>query len=53
MQTNLDGVFAAGDIVRGTSCMLTDGRDVKGFYKIEKYLKTKINKDKSSELHKK
>ena len=50
MQTNLDGVFAAGDIVRGASLVvwaIRDGRDAA--LQIEKYLKTKINKDKSSE----
>ena len=50
MQTNLDGVFAAGDIVRGASLVvwaIRDGRDAA--IEIEKYLKTKINKSKSSE----
>ena len=50
MQTNLDGVFAAGDIVRGASLVvwaIRDGRDAAA--QIEKFLKTKINKNKSSE----
>ena len=50
MQTNIPGVFAAGDIVRGASLVvwaIRDGRDAA--LQIEKYLKTKINKDKSSE----
>ena len=50
MQTNLDGVFAAGDIVRGASLVvwaIKDGRDAAE--QIEKYLKLKINKDKSAE----
>ena len=49
MQTNLDGVFAAGDIVRGASLVvwaIRDGRDAA--LQIEKYLKTKIVKNKSS-----
>ena len=49
MQTNLDGVFAAGDIVRGASLVvwaIRDGRDAA--IQIEKYLQTKLNKDKSS-----
>jgi glutamate synthase (NADPH/NADH) small chain len=48
MQTNLDGVFAAGDIVRGASLVvwaIRDGRDVA--IQIEKYLQLKINKNKS------
>ena len=48
MQTNLDGVFAAGDIVRGASLVvwaIRDGRDVAT--QIEKYLKLKANKNKS------
>ena len=39
MQTNLDGVFAAGDIVRGASLVvwaIRDGRDAA--IQIEKYL---------------
>ena len=50
MQTNLDGVFAAGDIVRGASLVvwaIRDGRDAAG--QIEKYLQLKSNKDKSIE----
>ena len=45
MQTNLDGVFAAGDIVRGASLVvwaIRDGRDVAT--QIKKYLQTKIKK---------
>ena len=47
MQTNLDGIFAAGDIVRGASLVvwaIRDGRDAA--VQIEKYLqlKAKINK---------
>ena len=48
MQTNLEGVFAAGDIVRGASLVvwaIRDGRDAA--VQIEKYLRSKINKDKS------
>ena len=48
MQTNLDGVFAAGDIVRGASLVvwaIRDGRDAA--VQIEKYLKLKSLKDKS------
>ena len=50
MQTNLDGVFAAGDIVRGASLVvwaIRDGRDAAA--QIEKYLKIKISKNKSEE----
>ena len=50
MQTNLDGVFAAGDIVRGASLVvwaIRDGRDAAE--QIEKYLQLKSNKDKSIE----
>ena len=50
MQTNLDGVFAAGDIVRGASLVvwaIRDGRDAA--YQIEKYLKLKVSKNKSEE----
>ena len=50
MQTNLDGVFAAGDIVRGASLVvwaIRDGRDAA--FQIEKYLQSKINKNKSVE----
>ena len=45
MQTNLDGVFAAGDIVRGASLVvwaIRDGRDVAT--QIDKYLSSKRNK---------
>ena len=48
MQTNLDGVFAAGDIVRGASLVvwaIRDGRDAA--VQIEKYLKQKIDKNRS------
>ena len=48
MQTNLDGVFAAGDIVRGASLVvwaIRDGRDAAS--QIEKYLQQKISKNKS------
>ena len=48
MQTNLDGVFAAGDIVRGASLVvwaIRDGRDAA--VQIEKYLQLKVNKNKS------
>ena len=48
MQTNLDGVFAAGDIVRGASLVvwaIRDGRDAA--IQIEKYLQSKANKNKS------
>ncbi|MDC0618823.1 NAD(P)-dependent oxidoreductase [Pelagibacteraceae bacterium] len=50
MQTNLDGVFAAGDIVRGASLVvwaIRDGRDAAE--QIEKYLQLKANKNKSAE----
>ena len=43
LQTNLDGVFAAGDIVRGASLVvwaIKDGRDVS--LSIKKYLQSKI-----------
>ena len=48
MQTNLDGVFAAGDIVRGASLVvwaIRDGRDAA--IQIEKYLQSKLKKEKS------
>ena len=48
MQTNLEGVFAAGDIVRGASLVvwaIRDGRDAA--VQIEKYLQLKANKNKS------
>ncbi len=46
MQTNISGVFAAGDIVRGASLVvwaIRDGRDAA--IQIEKYLQEKENKD--------
>ena len=48
MQTSLDGVFAAGDIVRGASLVvwaIRDGRDAAE--QIEKYLQLKFDKKKS------
>ena len=42
METNLEGVFAAGDIVRGASLVvwaIRDGREAA--IEINKYLKTK------------
>ena len=45
MLTNLDGVFAAGDIVRGASLVvwaIKDGRDAAD--QIEKYLEKKVKK---------
>ena len=48
MQTNLDGVFAAGDIVRGASLVvwaIRDGRD--SAVQIDKYLRSKSLKKKS------
>ena len=48
MQTNIEGVFAAGDIVRGASLVvwaIRDGRDAA--IQIEKYLQQKINRNKS------
>ena len=50
MQTNLDGIFAAGDIVRGASLVvwaIRDGRDAA--LQIEKYLKLKDSKNKAIE----
>jgi glutamate synthase (NADPH/NADH) small chain len=50
MQTNLDGVFAAGDIVRGASLVvwaIRDGRDAAT--QIEKYLQKKVQESKSVE----
>ena len=50
MQTNLDGVFAAGDIIRGASLVvwaIRDGRDAAT--QIEKYLQQKAQKRKSVE----
>ncbi|MEK9639026.1 MAG: NAD(P)-dependent oxidoreductase, partial [Pelagibacteraceae bacterium] len=49
MQTNLEGVFAAGDIVRGASLVvwaIKDGRDVA--LQIHKYLKQNNNKSKAA-----
>ena len=52
MQTSIDGVFAAGDIVRGASLVvwaIKDGRDAA--IEIQKYLKNKIiekNKEKAA-----
>ena len=48
MQTNLDGIFAAGDIVRGASLVvwaIKDGRDAA--VQIENYLQMKLVKNKS------
>jgi len=48
MQTNIDGVFAAGDIVRGASLVvwaIRDGRDAA--VQIENYLQMKLIKNKS------
>ena len=45
METNLPGVFAGGDIVRGASLVvwaIRDGRDVT--VSIRKYLEKKLNK---------
>ena len=45
MQTNLPGVFAAGDIVRGASLVvwaIRDGRDAAT--EIEKYLNSQVAK---------
>ena len=50
MQTNIDGVFAAGDIVRGASLVvwaIRDGRDVSE--QIEKYISEK-NKRKAKDF---
>ncbi len=50
MQTNIEGIFAAGDIVRGASLVvwaIRDGRDVAK--SIQKYLQTKmLNKTKAA-----
>ena len=43
MQTNINGIFAAGDIVRGASLVvwaIKDGRDAA--LQIQKYLEDKI-----------
>ncbi|MDC0472852.1 NAD(P)-dependent oxidoreductase [Pelagibacteraceae bacterium] len=48
METSIDGVFAAGDIVRGASLVvwaIRDGRDAAE--QIKKYLQKKIKKEKS------
>ena len=50
METNLEGVFAAGDIVRGASLVvwaIRDGRDAAE--QIEKYLQKKIKNQKRME----
>jgi len=50
MQTNIDGVFAAGDIVRGASLVvwaIKDGRDAA--LQIEKFLQKKMLKEKNIE----
>ena len=50
MQTNLDGVFGAGDIVRGASLVvwaIRDGRDAAE--QIHNYLQSKIKKQKSEQ----
>ena len=47
MESNLPGVFAAGDIVRGASLVvwaIRDGRDAAT--QIEKFLKNKVEKEK-------
>ena len=46
MQTNLDGIFAAGDIVRGASLVvwaIRDGRDAA--IQVKRYLQNKIKKE--------
>ena len=48
MQTNLDGVFAAGDIVRGASLVvwaIKDGRDAAA--QIKTFLQNELKKEKS------
>ena len=50
METNLDGIFAAGDIVRGASLVvwaIRDGRDAA--FQIQKYLQKNEKKVKSEE----
>ncbi len=45
METNISGVFAAGDIVRGASLVvwaIKDGRDAAN--SIDKFLKSKISR---------
>ena len=49
MQTNIEGVFAAGDIVRGASLVvwaIRDGRDAAE--QIEKYIRNKREKNKKT-----
>ena len=49
MQTNIDGVFAAGDIVRGASLVvwaIKDGRDAAD--QIANYIKSKNSKEKAA-----
>ena len=49
MQTNIEGIFAAGDIVRGASLVvwaIKDGRDAA--LQIEKFLKNKNKKEKAA-----
>jgi glutamate synthase (NADPH/NADH) small chain len=49
MQTNIDGIFAAGDIVRGASLVvwaIKDGRDAA--INIEKYLQNKSKNEKAA-----
>ena len=46
MQTSIDGIFAAGDIVRGASLVvwaIRDGRD--SALQIQKYLQNKTKKE--------
>ena len=48
MQTNIEGIFAAGDIVRGASLVvwaIRDGRDAAT--QMEKYLQNKIKNKKN------
>ena len=50
MQTNIDGIFAAGDIVRGASLVvwaIRDGRDAAE--QIQKYLQKKNKKFKKEQ----
>jgi len=49
METNLSGVFAAGDVVRGASLVvwaIRDGRDA--MKSIQKYLEQKLNKNQTA-----
>ena len=51
METNIPGVFAAGDIVRGASLVvwaIKDGRDVA--ISIQKFLEEKKNKKSRSSI---